>query len=558
MKKALPLFLIFLVAVASPAYAFSFSFDLSSLFDSLESPFVKLNELIYGSDVVKDLELYKTNYEETNGIYVEKISWQLISTSSVEGIEASSYDLQKLRELAESKDVGVIILFKRLPDISEIYRIAEALGGEVFHIDYGINAVCLKLVDKPKLKAFIEQNASELNVAAVYLDLHTRVPEKPDPEKKPSQREMPERPVDNRTNNTIDKPDYRPWVGNPHDIKEEAPSAKNETVREVEIQKEQVEKVNWNDNLIHANDLWEENITGRKVVIAVLDTGVDEDHPMVNGSVIGSISMVEGEDAHDYHGHGSHCAGIAAGRPVLAKINGKEVWISGVAPNAQILNVKVLGKDGSGSLSSVIKGLDYVAEWKDKHPDTPVVVSMSLGTPFGNPSDPVAQKVKWLVKEKKIPVVVAAGNEFVVIDSPGCAEGAITVAAVDKDGKVASFSGKGPGTNVKDVKPDIAAPGVKIPSARANSNQLVEMSGTSMATPHVAGVIALVLEEDPEFQDKPDRIKEVLQSTAVDRPGVLEIEEGAGIVDAYAAVKKLPKSRYGILAEIKAKIFGGG
>jgi len=551
--RLLPIFLIILVAV-QPAAAGA-GFDLGSALDEF---FAKLNELFYGSDVVKELELFKVNYEIINGVYVEKTSWSIISGSSAD------YDDPELEVLAAEPEVGVIIQFQRLPSVDTIYQIADLLGAEVYHIDRGINAVALRLVDKPALKAFILQNATDYDVASVYLDVSARVPERPNPPRPPKKVETPEKPVPpghNKTNNTMDKPDYRPWVGNPHKIDKELPAkAQNKTVREVEMREEQSQQAMWNTKQISATELWEENVTGRRVVIAVLDTGVDDKHPMLNRSVVGSISMVEGEDARDYHGHGTHVAGIAAGRPVQTLKDYKKVWVSGVAPNAQVLNVKVLGKSGGGSLSSVLKGLDYVASWKDKHPDTPVVVSMSLGTPLGNPSDPVSQKVNWMVKEKHIPVVVAAGNEFVVIDSPGLAEGAITVAAVDKDGKVASFSGKGPGTNYKDIKPDIAAPGVKIASARANTDELVEMSGTSMATPAVSGVVALLLEENPELQDKPERVKELLQATAKDDPTQPETSEGAGVVDAYAAVKKLPRRRsagFAPLEWVKAALGGG-
>ena len=543
--KLLPIFLILILAVYPAA-----AFDLSDIFKPIDEILKKLDNLFYHSDIIENLELFKANYEIINGVYVEKTSWSIISGSSI------NFSDPDLRNLAVQPEVGVIIQFKRLPSMDVIERIAEILGAEVDHVDKGINAVIFKFVDKPKLKEFILQDASQFDVASVWLDFATRVPERPNLPKQPDPHEIPERPPDNRTNNTMERnPGYRYWVGNPH-----VPvCVENKTVKEVIIEKKQAENAYWSDKLISANEVWEENITGRNVVIAILDTGVDENHPMLKGKVIGSISFVEGEDPHDYHGHGTHCAGIAAGYPVQINKDGRLVWVSGVAPNAAILNVKVLGKNGGGSLSSVIKGLDYVAQWHDKHPDVPIVVSMSLGTPFGNPSDPVCQKVNWLVKEKHIPVVVAAGNEFIVIDSPGLATYAITVAAVDQDGKVASFSGKGPGTNIEDIKPDIAAPGVKIPSARANTRELIEMSGTSMATPHVAGVIALLLESDPSLKDKPERIKELLQATAKDDPTQPEIWEGAGIVDAYAAVKKLPKRQnvFDPLGWVKY-VFGGG
>ncbi len=490
--RALSIFLIFIV-ISAPAYAFS----INDVFKPIENFINQLNKLFYNSDIVGEIDLFRANYDIINGVYVEKNSWKIISGLNVTGLD----------DLAKQQEIGVIIQFKLLPDDETIYKIAEMLGGEVYHIDRGINAVSIRFADKPKLKAWIETNASLFDVASVYVDYAAKVPEG-------------------------------------EDFEDVLPVQQSSQ----EISTKQIRNAAWNQKMIVAPEVWKENITGSGVVIAILDTGVDDTHPMLNGSIIGSISMVEGEDPKDYNGHGTHCAGIAAGRPVYA--NG--IWVSGTAPGAKILNVKVLGKNGGGSLSTVIKGLDYVAQWKDRHPDTPVVVSMSLGTPFGNPSDPVSQKVNWLVEKKHIPVVVAAGNEFVVIDSPGLADGAITVAAVDSKGRVASFSGKGPGTNWKDIKPDIAAPGVKIASAKANSESIVVMSGTSMATPHVAGVVALVLQANPKLG--PEKIKALLQETAVDRPEVPEIWEGAGIVDASRAVEEAPlatlPARTGILAKI--------
>ncbi|MCK5644013.1 MAG: S8 family serine peptidase, partial [Gammaproteobacteria bacterium] len=526
------------------------SFDLSAYFEDLS---IKLNALIYGSEVVDNLELYKLNYELVNGIYIDNHLWNIISGTGT-GTVGTSTDLpdsavSELTTLESQPEVSVIIQFTKLPSVDTIYQIAELLGGDVFHIDRGINAVALKLVDKPLLKTFITSQASEFKIISVYIDVSARVPEQPNPENPPNLRERPERPATpaDGKNNTVDHPDYRPWVGSPSPIQKELHAkTQNDTtgspIREVDMQPEQSTQANWNTKQINAGELWKEDITGRNVVIAVLDTGVDETHPMLNGSIVGSISMISGETAHDYHGHGTHVAATALGRPVQVRnADGTIIWVNGVAPNAQVLNIKVLGKDGGGSQSGVIKGLDYAATWNDKHPDTPMVVSMSLGSPFGNPNDPISQKVTWLVKEKNIPVVVAAGNEFIVIDSPGLADGAITVAAVDENGEVASFSGKGPGTNYKDTKPDISAPGVKIASARANRGELVEMSGTSMAAPHVAGVVALMLEEHPELADDPTSIKNRIEDTATDTLITPGIWEGAGVIDAYKAVMK-PKT----------------
>ena len=323
------------------------------------------------------------------------------------------------------------------------------------------------------------------------------------------------------------------------------------------ITREVIANANWNIKLIKANLVWSKTgITGKNVVIAVLDTGVDCNHVMLQDACIKSVSFVDGEGPEDLNGHGTHVASIAAGRPVKATVDGETVYVSGVAPRAYVLNVKVLGKNGGGTIINIIQGLDYVAEWKKKHLGEKVVVSMSLGSPFGSPNDPLVKKVNQIVLEEHIPVIVAAGNEFIVIDTPGIAEGAITVAAVDRNMKVAAFSGKGPGVNaLKDIKPDIAAPGVKIVAAKAGTkNQLVAMSGTSMATPHVSGVAALVLQK---HDITPDTLRQILIKTAYQLEGInaLPTWSGAGLVDAYAAVNAKPPEK-GILDELK-EVLGG-
>ncbi len=485
----------FILAITLMMYP-ACALDVDHLLKPLDDLFRKLSDVIYGSDIVREIELFRANYITVGSVYVERTTWDEVSSGN-------------------RTELNVIVQFRDLPSREEIYRLASFLGADVYHIDEGINAVVFRLADRPKLLEFIQSNASGFGVVSVYLDF------------------------------AVSLPDFH--VGSSTPIFE---------VRKT-VTKDLVRKAGWNIKLINVDDAWLENVTGKGVVIAIVDTGVDANHTMLKGKIIANVSVVDGEDPHDYHGHGTHVAAIAAGRPVKTSLGGYEVWVSGVAPDAKILNVKVLGKNGGGTMSSVIRGLDYVAQWHDSHPDVPIVVSMSLGTPYGNPSDPVCQKVNWLVREKGIPVIVAAGNEYVVIDSPGLAEEAITVAAVDGDGKVADFSGKGPGTNWKDIKPDIAAPGVAILSARANTNELIEMSGTSMATPHVAGIAALILEERPDLKDKPDEVRKLIEQTATDTVQP-EILEGHGIADAYAAIKNLPpKNRFSMFEWFKS-LFGGG
>ena len=302
-----------------------------------------------------------------------------------------------------------------------------------------------------------------------------------------------------------------------------------------------VANANWNIKLIKADLAWsKDGITGKGVTIAVVDTGVDCNHVMLRGACIAKANFVTDEPDEDLNGHGTHVASTAAGRPVKANVDGKIVYVSGVAPEANILAVKVLNKAGSGTMTQILQGLDYVVQWHHRHPNEPIVVSMSLGSPFGSPRDPMVQKVEQLIREEHIPVVIAAGNEFVVIDTPGIATDAITVAAVDRNMKVASFSGKGPGLS-GEIKPDIAAPGVRIVAAKAGSgNGFIAMSGTSMATPHVSGVVALILQKYGTLT--PESVKLVLEKTAypLNNINALPTWSGAGLVDAYAAVNAEP------------------
>jgi len=222
----------------------------------------------------------------------------------------------------------------------------------------------------------------------------------------------------------------------------------------------------------------------------------------------------------DDHYHGTHCAGIAAG-------NGE---LRGVAPEASILSVKVLNQSGSGAWSSVMAGIDYVVN----APYTPLaqVISMSLGSSGpGSSQSSIALAVDKAVDAGVI-VAVAAGNlggEIFTVSDPGTSTKAITVAAsLRKDQSapdgIASFSSKGPVYPDLEMKPDISAPGASICAARYDSarpEQLlcgdqihILLSGTSMATPHIAGAALLLKQKYPQFS--PEQIKSLLMQTALD------------------------------------------
>ncbi len=285
--------------------------------------------------------------------------------------------------------------------------------------------------------------------------------------------------------------------------------------------------------LIHAPQVWKEGFTGKGVRVAVVDTGIDPDHPDFEGR-IGGIHSVVGDDGRDRFGHGTHVAGIIAGSGKAS--NGK---YRGVAPDAILYSVKVLGDNGSGKSSDVLAGLEWAVDQKAR------VINLSLGTPGPcDGSDAVSYFCDKLVRERGIVVVAAAGNEGPgerTIGSPGCAREVITIGATDDLDRVADFSSRGP-TKDGRTKPDVCFPGVNIIAARADEVNLgpvrdgkyMELSGTSMATPHASGVVALLLEAYPDM--KPSEVKERLMSTAVDL-GLPANTQGAGRGDALAALK---------------------
>lgn len=251
---------------------------------------------------------------------------------------------------------------------------------------------------------------------------------------------------------------------------------------------------------IGAPKAWAAGYTGKGVKIAVLDTGVDADHPDLKTQVIESKNFSTAADANDHFGHGTHVASIAAGTG--AKSHGK---YKGVAPDAKILNGKVLDDSGSGDDSGILAGMEWAAgQGAD-------IVNLSLGGQDTPGIDPLEAEVNKLSTEKGILFAIAAGNEGPEsIGSPGSADAALTVGAVDGNDKLADFSSTGPRVGDGAIKPDVTAPGVDITAAAApgsvidqevgeNPPGYLTISGTSMATPHVAGAAAILKQEHPSW-----------------------------------------------------------
>jgi subtilisin family serine protease len=284
---------------------------------------------------------------------------------------------------------------------------------------------------------------------------------------------------------------------------------------------------------IGAPQAWQEGFTGKGVKVAVLDSGVDETHPDLAGQEVAARNFTP-SGVPDVHGHGTHVASTIAGTG--AKSGGK---YRGVAPGASILDGKVLADDGGGRTSWILSAMDWaVAEGAD-------IVNMSLGGPDDPGIDPVEEAVGRLSAQGVL-FVIAAGNEGAPerVGSPASADAALAVGAVGRDDKLADFSSKGPRVDDYGLKPDVTAPGVRITAAKSAASALpdldgdtyVAMSGTSMATPHVAGAAAILAQRFPEWTGQ--QLKAALMASAKADSELGVFDQGSGRVDVPAALKQ--------------------
>jgi len=264
----------------------------------------------------------------------------------------------------------------------------------------------------------------------------------------------------------------------------------------------------WGVHKLNVPAVWP-TTRGEGVKVAVLDTGIDFNHPDLAKNVGAGKNFTSSRfDVLDVQGHGTHCAGV----------------VLQVAPGVRLLTAKVLDDRGSGSVDDIADGIDWaVAEGAD-------VISMSLG---GSSQDNYLPPALARAVAAGVVVIVAAGNDGPkenTIDYPGAYHDSLAVAAVDEALKVANFSSRG--ANVF-----VAAPGVSVRSTYPGG-QYATMSGTSMATPHVAGLAALWVSRDPgDRKTRPARFREALKgaskSANVLRPNTAS---GYGCPDAVLLV----------------------
>lgn len=259
---------------------------------------------------------------------------------------------------------------------------------------------------------------------------------------------------------------------------------------------------------------------GQGIKLAVLDTGFDVEHPDYNGRNITTNSFVPNETIRDVHGHGTHCIGSACGN---IDGNGQRY---GVATNTWIYAGKVLSNQGSGAQSWVLNGMIWAAENGCK------VISLSLGSRVfpGQGYDMAYERAAQFAISKGAVVIAAAGNDsrrswnqFNPVSSPADSPSILSVGALDSNLNIADFSNRS-------INPtgqvDIAGPGVMIYSSWPMPMRYRTISGTSMATPHVAGIIALLWEQNPNAT--PDQIIEQLRNIAKQLP-LLGIDIGVGL-----------------------------
>ena len=324
-------------------------------------------------------------------------------------------------------------------------------------------------------------------------------------------------------------------------------------------------------------------VTGKGIGVAVIDSGISA-HAALSNKVVANMSFVTGDPGvADVYGHGTHVAGIIAGQPSAA-VSVTKLYTGGISPGADLINVRVLGADGTGLTSDVIAGIEWVIANKAKYNIR--VMNLSLGHPVNEPAatDPLCEAVADAVNAG-IVVVVAAGNSGKSADghmvlgsitSPGNAPLALTVGALNtfatakrSDDAVTTYSSRGPTKFDLVVKPDVAAPGNKIVSLQANgsylstlypslhtagkgNNAYMMLSGTSMAAPMVSGGVALLLQGTPGAS--PAQMKLAVQNgaTYVNTGGLLGA--GAGSVNFWAS-RKLAAS--GLVSGLINTVVGG-
>ena len=326
----------------------------------------------------------------------------------------------------------------------------------------------------------------------------------------------------------------------------------------------------WNVNLVNAPQVWEEGYTGEGIIVAVLDTGVNGSHQDLAGRMWTHINypnhgynfVDNNYNTNDVQSHGTHCAGTVAG-------NGTAGTTTGVAPGATIMALKVLSDSGGGTEAGVWAAIQFSVDY-GAH-----VMSLSLGWQHSWNPDRAAWRIAMVnAMNAGVVAAVAAGNEGTSGNipsnirtpgdcpapwthpdqtSPGGNSAVVTVGSTTNTDAISSFSSRGPVTwqNIAPfndyaynpgsglIIPDVVAPGSNILSLSNTSNTgYTTKSGTSMATPAVAGLMALMLSKNPNLT--PEQISQILEETAMPLSASKSNTFGSGRIDAVAALQATP------------------
>ncbi|TNE48841.1 MAG: subtilisin Carlsberg [Deltaproteobacteria bacterium] len=240
------------------------------------------------------------------------------------------------------------------------------------------------------------------------------------------------------------------------------------------------ETIDWGIKSLGIPDIWKDT-QGDDIKVAVLDTGIAQAHPDLKDTIVASKDFTGGDNPQDGNGHGSHCSGIVAARA-------NNVGVVGVAPKAQIIAGKVLSDGGYGTIEWIVNGIYWA------HEQGADIISMSLGSRY--PDENLEKAIRHVIDNGRI-VIAAAGNDGSgsnTINYPGAYEDVICVGSINSDKERSDFSSTGPNIT-------IMAPGEDVLSCYP-PDQYATFSGTSMATPFIAGVAALILSKHRKLGGK--------------------------------------------------------
>ncbi|EJV54861.1 S8 family peptidase [Bacillus cereus] len=279
-------------------------------------------------------------------------------------------------------------------------------------------------------------------------------------------------------------------------------------------------------DLIKAREVWGASNKGEGIVVAVMDSGCDIDHPDLQGSIIDGYNFTDDDNGDsniykDHRGHGTHVAGIIAARE-------NEFGIVGVAPKSKLLILKTINKNGKGKYQNIINAIRYAIDWRGPNNEKVSVINMSLG---GTQHDDELYKAIKDARKQGILLVVAAGNEgdgkseSIEISYPGFYQEVIQVGSINQSEKISYFSNS-------NINLDFVAPGGAVISTFLNG-QYAKLSGTSMATPYVSGALALIIKLIPNHNFNPTITSFLAYSYLLEHAktlGLSVFEEGNGLI----------------------------